>query len=33
VAEVIGRSVKATESLLDRAILNLASTFREQDHD
>jgi RNA polymerase sigma-70 factor (ECF subfamily) len=33
VAEVIGRSVKATESLLARARLNLASTYSEQDYD
>jgi len=33
VAEAIGRSVKATESLLARARSNLASTYREQDHD
>ena len=33
VAEIIGRSVKATESLLARARLNLSSTYREQDHD
>jgi RNA polymerase sigma-70 factor (ECF subfamily) len=33
VAKVIGRSVKATESLLARAKLNLASNYREQDYD
>jgi RNA polymerase sigma-70 factor (ECF subfamily) len=33
VAEAIGRSVKATESLLARARSNLASTYKEQDRD
>ena len=33
VAETMGRSVKATESLLARARSNLAATYREQDDD
>ena len=33
VAETIGRSLKATESLLARARQNLASTYPEQGHD
>ena len=33
VAEAIGRSVKATESLLARARSNLAATYREQDRE
>lgn len=33
VAELMGRSVKATESLLARARQNLASTYRGQDHE